>query len=66
MCACASFCCTSSTTTGPFLHANHFLQYNIYLRNVNKVLLFRRVVDRQTVKRVGRVGPRAGLEALRW
>lgn len=28
------------------------LQYNTYLRNVNKVMLFKRVIDRQTVKRV--------------
>lgn len=29
---------------------NGAMQYNIYLRNVNKEALFRRVVDRQTVK----------------
>jgi hypothetical protein len=28
------------------------LQYNVYLRNVNKVALFKRVVDRQAIKSV--------------
>lgn len=32
------------------------LQYNCYLRNVNKVALFRRVVDRQELKASGRAG----------
>ncbi len=31
-------------------------QYNIYLRNVNKVALFRRVIDREHIKRVGGCG----------
>lgn len=37
------------------------LQYNIYLRNVNKVALFRRVIDRQAIKRVSRERRRAAL-----
>ena len=38
-----------------------YLQYNIYLRNVNKVALFKREIDRQVIKRV-RAGARARAE----
>ncbi|EFN53209.1 hypothetical protein CHLNCDRAFT_137064 [Chlorella variabilis] len=39
---------------GTFVYRMYFngaVQYNVYLRNVNKVMLFKRVIDRQSVKR---------------